>query len=1382
MEHERPTGHDTRLSASPAPAPARHAEQRSNGASWPVAVAETVMAEQVTNHHVVKEAQSVARPASIDDTASTPSPSAAHGELPPPPATTNSTAADAPSTSSNATPAAAALAAGAQASADGHAQAATAPNHVKQSGSAPKDAGEALPNGDAADRSGAESPHINGEAISGSDTDISRPGSVDPTKQDTAHARLSSMKKPAAFKSVSVTKSFLAKSAASTPSASPGLKPAPAVQPPTSTLLTAKPRLVAKSGAANTPRTLGKTNGAGAGPDASKVWNKNQPVPPPPPKQYTDEELKQQYGIHLATRLPMDEAGKEAKWADIDDDDGDWAPDTVEWMDGTKSSVTAPENQPPPPVEEPPRPTVLARPETAADAPKPSGPAPTSAPKQSVTGAPKTILKPGGHVQSGTTKTSLVLKGQPEKPTLVAKPSTGGPAKSPWAVLPPVEKASPLQMTPPTQQQPTNHRFSTQDQRAYEPMPPHPGREIAPDDFNRTWREERGGRELFNSQNGRYEPVNDARRGSFRDSGYRQQQHPSLLQRSSHDGPAEPSSAFQTSRSSGDMPSWGRRRTSSNVSGGPGRRMSFDRRGPEFSNAILDEEHQAAPSINGAEPASNEASRQSSLAQAASPHVTQTHPAAPQDPVPPPVNEAPPTANAAPTMEDQVEAQKRMMADKIERARLKKQQQLEAEKKEEEEKKARIAKRLAALGEAPKPKASEKSPSPAVGRSPQKVDAALAPVQSPPKPPVPSSDGEVAQYGMMKVHQSHPVKKPSPVSQPAKLVEPKPNAQDDTQVRLPLSLDAAPTLPFDSNRSHGRKAAEHSRTLAEGTAPQGTKPTQPAWQPGPGSQTRGGWTSQVWGSAQTRDRNLGNGMFDSGFHRGQPRSGTQQQLPTQPSSAPIAPIGVDPAPPSVSHTVKMPLSSQPIHPPSRQMPAQAVPGPIAPPSDNKWGNFAAHIARDDANMVVKARQDRDRMGGESFRPELRETYKDQRGKAQTVVHSTVAGSATVEGGANARVSPAGSELKLRDEAVKSSHDGSPQQPLVQGTPLQQTGGSRSSRFFPRPIETSLQAPVTASNKADSPPPPPETETHPVFADSVSGHPLVRLPRPSPVVRLPKPAQDPVDVPVSMPPRGHHGPGARPLAMNPEWQARFNKLLDKPAAVDTGSNARPLAVVPVALPARLSALAVAASSKASLDVRGPTGSATVSLPNAVSRKNSGRDSSRGTFTRDGTAALFEDREFGSLPTVRLPKVPHLSANEPAITLPKDDVYTRLIRKENPFTTKRLDAFDFGAGSEIDVIVRLAHMKAPITKTMPKPRRGKGNGPYNKPKRNGTPTGPQTGGPKERPRKPSQQGHGERTDSSPRVHLPSTWPANSRPTTTAPKRESWAQRAAAAAVAH
>jgi hypothetical protein len=62
--------------------------------------------------------------------------------------------------------------------------------------------------------------------------------------------------------------------------------------------------------------------------------------------QFTDEELKQKYGMHLATRLETDEKGQEFKWADIDDDEDDWVPETVEWMDGTKTSLRPQEAAP----------------------------------------------------------------------------------------------------------------------------------------------------------------------------------------------------------------------------------------------------------------------------------------------------------------------------------------------------------------------------------------------------------------------------------------------------------------------------------------------------------------------------------------------------------------------------------------------------------------------------------------------------------------------------------------------------------------------------------------------------------------------------------------------------------------------------------------------------------------------------------------------------------------------------------------------------------------------------------------------------------------------------------------------------------------------------
>lgn len=88
------------------------------------------MAEQVTND-VVKEAQSVGRPAPIDDTASTTNSSAVNGEQPAGPAATNTKISEAPSastaaaTTASAAAPAPASAAGAQASANGDGQAAT---------------------------------------------------------------------------------------------------------------------------------------------------------------------------------------------------------------------------------------------------------------------------------------------------------------------------------------------------------------------------------------------------------------------------------------------------------------------------------------------------------------------------------------------------------------------------------------------------------------------------------------------------------------------------------------------------------------------------------------------------------------------------------------------------------------------------------------------------------------------------------------------------------------------------------------------------------------------------------------------------------------------------------------------------------------------------------------------------------------------------------------------------------------------------------------------------------------------------------------------------------------------------------------------------------
>ncbi|KAH8728669.1 hypothetical protein GQ44DRAFT_701796 [Phaeosphaeriaceae sp. PMI808] len=1313
------------------------------------------MAEQVTKD-VVKEAQSMGRPAPIDDSASTTNSAAAHGGLPSGPATTTtSTSPDAASADKS--------------SSSDDQKHTSVLRQLKE---------KTLLNGDSAEQAIAD-------ASGGSDTDISRPSSVDQSKRDAGHMRTNSMKKPSTFKSVSVTKNFLAKSAVSIPTARPGDKLTTVTPSTAAAVLTAKPRLVAKSGTGNTPRTLGKINGAGSGPDASKVWNKNQPVPPPPPKQFTDEELKQQYGIHLATRLQADEAGKEAKWADIDDDEDDWVPENVEWMDGTKSSGAVLENESSP-ADEPK--TLVKAPEPAVEVvAKPATVESAVAQKPSVTGGTKTILKPGVHAQPATGKSSLVLKGQPEKPTLVAKP-LASEKKSPWATLPPVEKVSPIQINPPAQQ--PQPRFPQREPYGYDPMPSLPAKEIAPDDFNRSWRDERGGRpELYNSQSGRYEPVNEMRRGSMRDTGFRQQ--PSVLQRPTQEGPAEPSAAFQTSRSGGDMPTWGRRRNSSNVSGGNPRRMSFDRRPPDMPNGPMGIERRGSHSVNGMDPQESVSSRQPSIGQAMSPNMAHAHPASPYGSAASPSVQEVPTPVTGPPAEDVVVAQKRVMAEKLERARLKKQQEQEAEKKEEAERKERLAKRLAAMGP---PKVKEQP----LERSPKKERAVPATIQSPPKPPVPTTDGEVAQYGMMKVHHAQPVKKASPIegSKPATSTEPLSNispakAQSAHLARPPHSLSQQPTTPFDSftrEPEKARQSGEQSKSSAhpsEATVPPGSRSQAPpaGWQSQ--STTRPSWASQVWGPP-TKERALGNGTFGSAYDRDQHRIASQQQLPAQPqsSSTPSTNLAHTPNPPNVqpaSIASATQVTHQQAGPMSAPVGASARPGPIAPPPGKGWGNYATLIAQDDQNMATKARQDFDRGGGETFRPEIRETYKDARGQSQTTLHNQVAGSKSLPN----------SGLK-KDEVVKSTLEGaSPQQTLAQGTPLQQTTGPRASRFFPRSTEATTQPTATASSKADSPPPPPETEGHPAFTGSTS-QPLVRLPKPSPVVRLPPAAVGGVaqaEAPVSMPSRGNPGLGARPLAMNPEWQARFNKLLEKPgtsaAQAAQAAASKTIAVVAPAAPLKPGSLPVTASSKAALDVRGKANSATVSLPSAPLRRIFANDTGRDAITRKDTEVLFEDREFGSLPTVKLSKVSHLAASEPAVASPTEDsVLGRFKRIENPFTQRRLESFDLErTAREIDVVIRISNMQGPIIRSMPRGRRGlkTSTNLHNKPKRtSNVSTVSPSGNAKDRPRKLSQQGHTDRPSNASRPAATNAWSNSNRTTpssTPAHQGTTWARRAAA-----
>jgi hypothetical protein len=334
---------------------------------------------------------------------------------------------------------------------------------------------------------------------------------------------------------------------------------------PTQTIQNAlRPRLVAKSASGqrgSLPKvpSMNEKIGQISGPDPNQVWNRNRgneistinrvslkvAVSTPQasgatPKHLTDEELRQQYGIQLASR-PDDSTDKGAKWADIDDEEDDWAPEAIEWSDGTKINLA---QETLPPVADKPIVGEQEKDQEKTGAPNSSG----AITKTTTMGPNATVLKLGASVSQRSNTGSV--KGSTDKPTLVAKPAGPNAVKSPWAPIPVVDKVSPVPINPPVQSAAPS-KFGSRDLHGFEAMPPPPGpqgKEIAADDFSRFSRETPNGvtRELFVPQSGRYEPVGESRRGSARKDSFR---NPSVLQRPSqndHQGPAEPSAAFQT--------------------------------------------------------------------------------------------------------------------------------------------------------------------------------------------------------------------------------------------------------------------------------------------------------------------------------------------------------------------------------------------------------------------------------------------------------------------------------------------------------------------------------------------------------------------------------------------------------------------------------------------------------------------------------------------------------------------------------------------------------------------------------------------------------------------------------------------------------------------
>lgn len=1000
---------------------------------------------------------------------------------------------------------------------------------------------------------------------------------------------------------------------------------------------------------------------------------------PTPAKHLTDEELKQQYGIHMTSRIQEDSGGTEAKWADIDDDEEDWAPETIEWTDGTKVTLTHTEHPPLP--EQPPQ---------AQKEPLPPGQPPMqdpiklAAPKPITTsvGPNPTVLRLGANAERQAKAASISSKGTNDRLQSGSTSPAPPPAKSPWAALPPVDRVSPVNPSPhapPASQHRSYPSHSHREDAYHAPLPP---QEIAADDFNRAWRDTPSGapRELYNSRSGRYEPVVSDRRGSWRaDQGPRP---PAVLQRTGHGdhaGPAEPSAAFQTHRSSHqDGMGWNRRRTSSNVSGGSGlfaRRPSLgrDMPHPRYTEGRRGS-HANTEFIDPALGRDTGHFREFSM--------NHPHSGGPGGHAPPSVSvgsESSPVENqVAPEVpqEDPVALQERIMKEKRLEAR---QRRLEEEEKERQAKEERIRQKLAALGPAPEKKRKDSIE----GRKPQVTtsNTSTTVVSSPPKPPVPEPSGEPKQYGMMKVHHPDSVKKLV-----AERVSEKQSERTSPHMRRVSSphqdankreRDLPPHPPSvkhqqqpDSHRSETKPDEQGGQWRSKLTsfAPWSTAPTLPSTSPS---------TNDLWKALNTDSPiTLGNGIFDPNLTSFSSREfplRSQLSLDQPAMSAGQSFPGAD-APPA---TQQPPLPS----PETRHTSLDALspigrPGPIAPPSAHHltqqdrttaWNNFGPRANQREAEDAQKFRQEFQKT--QKLRQELAasgqhipqtslnpswkkvEVGKDGRRHISSDKEKPSASSASVtQTAADPVIEPSSSQatwkpIRVEDgvrrqvAAHPSTNSNIPPSNPLTGLDAPADGLAfgdnhsrianvphRSSRFFPNTTEQTKRMTNEKLDAHRSPsPPPPEELSHPVYS-TASDRPLVHLPSPKVVVKLPPKAVPATPAPpptfasmaAAAPPRVTPPSTATATAIS--WQEKFNGLFGRKTSTD-----------------KKGVLAVASASKEPLDVPLPNVIAAVSLPSNMEVPAQTGDGDLAARQVAEGEEIFEDREPGSQPGVRVPNM-------------------------------------------------------------------------------------------------------------------------------------------------
>lgn len=629
--------------------------------------------------------------------------------------------------------------------------------------------------------------------------------------------------------------------------------------------------------------------------------------------------------------------------------------------------------------------------------------------------------------------------------------------------------------------------------------------------------------------------------------------------------------------------------------------------------------------------------------------------------------------------------------------------------------------------------------------SPQESVASPA-FAAPPNPPVPDASGMPKQYGMMKVHgpslpnglSSAPEraaeaksKAPAPAQ---RLSSPKTDPASRLDERIPspmvngdiLRNQRGPSIP-GSPETRNQNLYRPQRQQPWNNVPRDPDNLTSGWTAG-GMTTHPTPTSNLWGPP-TNHRALGNGTFDRSIQRPSSRQAPYQEQHVQHTPQPIGPPKRSPESGRTAFAGQIPVAedfqTMPSYPSSEtpvvaakrgdnvsrplgveQSTTSSQPGPSTQPkpqvsaersphgqdgqtaSLSAWGNFHSTSAKEDHEKRQQALQQQAARIAEEERtgiryepqmPTLNETWRQVRIDEEAGQRRVIA----VAKGPNQPDSVPSHQINGDIHIPPFSNQ-------AHLGPFANSG--RGSRFFPTAGQGFNNQQRAASytmgyNRSPSPPPPDGIQ-HPAFARSQQ-HPLVNLPimKPKPTVRLPPAMVTAPPTPVMA--EIHAAPlrtVSQPLVNSPLWVARINELFDrKPNKSPEKKSAEVVGFSETKVPLELPKVAI---------------SAAVSLPSKDEDKAIyDFVDSVATKAVEDEEALFDEREFGSTPTVSLP------SSDPNWQKPKQNKHNKA--KGGPHKVfdpinvdpRSREAFAFSQEDKDQVFINLPGMKIPKSKAMP-----------------------------------------------------------------------------------